>query len=229
MKICLVLSGHFRTADLPPVRDALRKYVIDPYNPDIYVATWNKRGSSKWANDSGIDPEWPVYGQLLEETYGKHLVGWSCSPYGEFLRWYKDHPSLINNIHNSFPQFYLLQKAYQLLRFSGRHYDVIIWSRPDFIYTAPIPEKSLVGGDIINQINAPPAFYANRIYMLWLASGQRVFQDYAQNLFERHAELRNVDMGNGLTPDDPCNMAYAYLKDKYPIMDAEWNFGDIYR
>lgn len=223
----MVLSGHWRTANLQPVKDSLEKYVWS-LDPDIYVSTWDKRGVSKYANHVGINPNDEINTDIIKETYGNRLQSHKIDSYDKFLEIYGPNPYMVSNIHNAYPQFYLMKVAGQLLKESRVAYDFVIWSRPDVYYWDAISQNVFCEDDrILFHQNTPPAYHPNRVYALWMTSAQSVFEYYSQ-IFDHMSEICS-DCGTGLDPSDPCRLLYCYLKDKYNIQSTDKYFCDVYR
>ena len=228
MRIANILTGQFRGADNPTIQESLRKNLCDISNPDIYLCVWNNRGESKWDRENHRpkrhSPDEEVTKALIEKTY-PNVKRYAIHNYAEFMDKYKDSPEIQDPL-NTVPQFFLMAQSLQL--FNPAAYDLIIWSRPDFIYYRHLPPVVIQHPDKFWHINTGSSYYPERIYALWAASSPRNMAKFL-NIFADRDEYWDIPSHNGLGRTDPCRILYKYMEKDCEIQSVPEVIGDIHR
>ncbi len=151
MKVALCLSGHMRkfTHTFP----ALHKYVIQPYQCDVFIHTWDVLGyTCAYKSDGSLDRH-PVSLSQINALYNpKKIIVDSTDFVNELLVQAKQYaPHLINipkPVSHMAGMFYKIYAANELKNFyeieSGIKYDCVIRCRPDLMFLHPLDmEKNL--------------------------------------------------------------------------------------
>lgn len=146
MNVAIVLSGHMRCWNqvLPNFKDQ----VIDRYNPDIFIHTWNDEGW--WVPQEGatglhersdiIDPD------AVEINYNP--ISMVVEDYNNFLPIFQERVKTFTNFYhrprNIVSMFYKMGAGINLLEEhvlkTGKKYDLVIRMRPDMILHEPLPD-----------------------------------------------------------------------------------------
>src|SRR5665213_587869 len=86
MRTAICLLGQMRTFDATPVRESFSRFITERLNPDVFVATWDKRGHSHWAEYSGMDISYSneniSASQILDQY---HAVNVAVENYDDWL------------------------------------------------------------------------------------------------------------------------------------------------
>lgn len=161
MKVALVLTGHMRCWEkcFPNTKER----IIDKYNPDIYIATWDNEGY--WTspeNDPeghGINKQSPkldiskIYDTYRPKTisvYEQNLYAPKFEKTAEQLQPYcKEIRS-----KNIVSQFFMIEQGLKHLTLLYPHlkYDMVIRMRPDLIFHEELPDFN---PNIFNAIKHP--------------------------------------------------------------------------
>lgn len=164
MKTALLLSGHFR--DIVFCYPSLKEQIIDVYNPDIFISSWNPGAdfshslgaSSQNINDSATvqdiismlkpksikleDFNSPVADSIKKKAWNLDVYGpmtGETNPVSIFCMWYKIQSSSL-----------LMQEYEQKL---GEKYDLVIKGRFDINLHDPV-----IVDENPNVISIPPGF-----------------------------------------------------------------------
>jgi hypothetical protein len=150
MKVAVILTGHMRCW-----RDVLPNFkekVIDRYNPDIFIHTWNEEGwwiPGDKQNTKGYFEETPTvdFNEIVEAYQPKDLVieDWQKNGYNELFEYRGNlYPNFAHRPKNILSMFYKLYSGIQLMeKFvvkTGQHYDLVIRMRPDMIFNQDLPD-----------------------------------------------------------------------------------------
>ncbi len=133
MKVALLLSGQLRTYKSTFVN--LKKFIIDPLSPDIYLSTWSETGSSHkelFFNNSEI-----ISKQYLQDFYNTPYVNVEkfdsifFDEIGDIKVPEKLKILEKSNYKGTLPMFYHMKKCFDLVE--KNNYDLFIRMRPDYI------------------------------------------------------------------------------------------------
>ncbi len=144
MKVAVVLTGHMR--EWKTVFPNFKEKIIDRYNPDIFIHTWDNEGY--WINSSEStnphSPELDVAG--VKKAY---------NPVGILVENFDDYDAVITQRASKFKNFshkpknivsmyYGISSGVHLLEkycaLTGVKYDLVIRMRPDMILHEDLPE-----------------------------------------------------------------------------------------
>lgn len=146
MNVALLLSGHLRNYEVSYKN--LKKHIIDVFDPDIFIHTWNNRGNviKKYCSDTKLKvnkenvistyfPKEIVFEDFneIDKKVNKNYEQNSVVPVSNIVHMYRK-MALVNNIKNEY------------CKKNNIKYDLVIRARPDLIFESPIPEEEL--GDI---------------------------------------------------------------------------------
>ena len=148
MKVAIVLTGHLRCW-----RDVLPNFkerVIDRYNPDIFIHTWNEEGwwiPGDKQNEKGYFEDTPKIDR--EEIIGAYkptsLVIEDWNNYNELFEYrgnlYKNFAHRPKNILSMFHKLHAgISLVENFVSHTGMFYDLVIRMRPDMILHEDLPE-----------------------------------------------------------------------------------------
>jgi hypothetical protein len=159
MKAALCISGQMRT--YRECRENLKKYIIDPLNPDIFVHTWTNSGITTKAEQKvkkGFRDEKVTY-SILDEFYQprKAIIEEFKDSYAEEMNGVRV-PDMLKEAESqhykgAIPMFYKMYACNELKRRWEREhnfrYDMVIKSRPDMLVAAEIPAQVKENLDIL--------------------------------------------------------------------------------
>ena len=148
MNVAVILTGHLRCwKDVFP---NFKEKVIDRYNPDIFIHTWDNEGwwiPGDKQNEKGYHEEAPdIVQSEINEIYkprGITIENWDkynelFQHRGELFKNYAHRPK------NILSMFYKLNRGISLMEDYvsqiGVHYDLVIRMRPDMIFHDDLPE-----------------------------------------------------------------------------------------
>jgi hypothetical protein len=148
MKIAVVLTGHLRC--WKQVFPNFQDRIINRYNPDIFIHTWNEEGwwiPGDKTNVKGFHESTPsVFEDEIREAYKpKRLVVEDWEKYNNhFETLGETYPNFAHRRKNILSMFYKLQKGISLVEeYSAKHnitYDFVIRMRPDLILNENLPD-----------------------------------------------------------------------------------------
>jgi hypothetical protein len=129
MRVALLLSGHMRY--FKECYSSLKRSILDPLNPDIYVHTWDENDRSMWQDKAyKIDTTLPdnIFKKIVIEQWSEH------EPFFEKM------VGSFPGCHNTYSKpnrvlsmYYKIWQCFQLIK--DEEYDVVIRARPDLFYT----------------------------------------------------------------------------------------------
>ena len=146
MKVALLLTGHMRCWD--QVAPNTRKHIIDKYNADVFIETWDREAYWDPNSQRGITENGPKvdFGKVNEayspvrqmryepfETYEKTFAK-RAEQYTNFYHVPKNQISMWYKVGRGMT----MVEDYMML--TGQTYDVIIRMRPDLYFNEPLPE-----------------------------------------------------------------------------------------
>lgn len=147
MKVAVILTGHMRCW-----RDVLpnfQKRVIDRYNPDIFIHTWNEEGwwiPGDKQNTKGYFEETPkvTYDDMLNYNPTQVIIE-DWNDYNELFEYRgKLYENFAHRPKNILSMFYKLHAGIQLMENyiakTGEFYDLVIRMRPDMIFNEDLPQ-----------------------------------------------------------------------------------------
>ena len=146
MKVALLLTGHMRCWD--QVAPNTRKHIIDKYNADVFIETWDREAYWDPHSQRGITENGPKvdFGKVNEayspvrqmryepfETY-ENAFAKRAEQYTNFYHVPKNQISMWYKVGRGMT----MVEDYMML--TGQTYDVIIRMRPDLFFNEPLPE-----------------------------------------------------------------------------------------
>jgi len=202
MKIALCISGQMRTYE--ECYPNLKKYILDPLQPDIFIHTWEGSGISHKENIH-IEEKIVLYSELEKLYAPKKVV------IEQFDKSYLDKfsgvkvPNLIkekepNQCKGSIPLFYKMNKCNELKKEFEKEfdfkYDVVIKLRPDLMILEPLKIQNI---------------YKNKLY----------FSNYAIN---QNYQLSDKFAYGSSKVMDQYTSVWNYLNEywKTPLGDGNW-------
>lgn len=145
MKVALLLTGHMRCWE--QVFPNTKLHIIDKYNPDIFIDTWDSEAywdphSEKGVTENG--PKLDITG--IENTYKP--VNMNVENYEEFEDNFTTRAKQFTNFYhvpkNQISMWYKVGRGMlsveEHMMLTGKTYDVIIRMRPDLVYNEPLPD-----------------------------------------------------------------------------------------
>lgn len=141
MKCALVLSGHMRYYE--KTFDSLKKFVLDPLQPDIFIHTWNNRGNQ--IPNSGYTVERSEILDVDDVIARYQPKRIEVENFEEVLPTVRSDYRKVSvvpvaNIVNMYRKIYL---ADQLRLQEETEYDFVIKARPDILFESEIPENEI--------------------------------------------------------------------------------------
>lgn len=207
MRVALCLSGQMRTYER--CYSNLKKYILEPLRPDVFIHTWEKKGIWTQAkNFKSIKDEYVDIKKL------KDLYNPKCIEIDEFAHYYTEElkgvkvPETLKqkepkHYKGTLPMFYKIWACNQLKTdWEERHqfeYDVVIRLRPDLLLHEELPNFTLNRPDIIWHNTAHKGEY-NTPY--WQVSDKFVISnsknmDYYSSVFLKLPKYWGTPLGNG--------------------------------
>lgn len=252
MRLAVLVAGEMRNYDNKELMKMNEKNIFDKFEYDIFISTWDKRGSSPYhgtvsKKDYSNDR---VEESGLRETY-KNIKGIRIE---NFDKWLTEIPKTHKAIYDCgffvqgsgkiikctvFPQLYKIWDANEMKkkyeRDNGFTYDIVMRFRGDMCFVEEIPYAYLyelyngVGCNEIWTINPPKIFYSNRIYDIFFYGGS-VAMDQICGSWKHILELIEHKYENGLVKVDSCRVLYvSCLINNLMVINILRCIGDIYR
>lgn len=150
MKVAVILTGHMRCwKDVFP---NFKEKIIDRYNPDIFIHTWNEEGwwiPGDKQNTKGYFEETPTvnFDEIVEAYQPKDLVieDWEKNGYNQLFEYRGSlYPNFAHRPKNILSMFYKLYAGVSLMENfvskTGQYYDLVIRMRPDMIFNEDLPD-----------------------------------------------------------------------------------------
>lgn len=239
MKIALCLAGQFRTFDSEFVYKSLKHFLLDKYDCDLFISTWDKRGIS-YCHGHVINERLSIQNEnITEELITKNLKikGLEIENYNFWennLSLDQSHFMQLGGTHHKgcLPQLYKKMKVVNLLKRCKTKYDYIILTRPDLFLWNNIDLNLYQNQNTIYTFNLPNSisFHPNRIYdIFYMGKSEEVIK-----MSEAYFHINNLlddPYHSNLFTTDCCKMLYIFAK-KYCnfLVETTVNIpGDIFR
>jgi hypothetical protein len=195
-KIAVLLLGNLRSYNI--TFKNLEAHLLQPYNCDVYVTTYNKRFNSKHSNNT---KEEPITESHVRNVYGKFVKKVTVVDQDRFIEPY----CRINNkqytFNNDLERLYTIQKLGMIALdvFRGEcfrnklNYDIIIKMRPDVL----LLERFNINTQISDNQIMIPANDSGGHFNDHIAYGRnRVMSKYL-SYYKYFREVDNFDDGKG--------------------------------
>lgn len=192
MKACLLLSGKLRNAK--DCFDSIKNNLIDVYNADVFLSTWNTDESDditideliKMYSPKSIDVE--EYSNEISDLFSERVKPFMNNTYGIETR-----PLFVFLMYYKMMRVNRLKESYEGL--IGKKYDIVIRSRFDLKVDSKIdfiiPSK--------NEIYIPKGWDWRDGYNDLFAIGNSYSMDYYSNLY--FSLLNMLNKGHVLHPE----------------------------
>jgi hypothetical protein len=238
-KVALLLTGHFRTHK--KLFEDLKRNLLDIYNCDIYISTWNVSDhlSNQYLSNDRLLEELEIYSPWVKfitinnaEGFFEHTKNYMKSkniPYGiwtgEGYKLYHAGITPEDNINRLSSQWYAVEKACASIS-NCNDYDVIIRNRFDvrLLNKFKFLDKDLV----VPGSHAACKYYNVRDYIVY---GKPVISNLLTSMYDKSIEtfikysnfsaetmmeycFKNNNLGISLTIDEDLKYGIDYLLDK---------------
>lgn len=145
MKVALLLTGHMRCWD--QVFPNTKQHIIDKYNPDIFIDTWDSEAywdphSAKGITEGG--PKLDIAG--IEEAYKPVVMNVDSYEHFEdnFVTRVKQFETFYHVPKNQISMWFKVGRGMlsveEHMMLTGKTYDLVIRMRPDLVFNEPLPE-----------------------------------------------------------------------------------------
>ena len=145
MKVALLLTGHMRCWD--QVFPNTKQHIIDKYNPDIFIDTWDSEAywdphSAKGITEGG--PKLDIAG--IEEAYKPVVMNVDSYEQFEdnFVTRAKQFETFYHVPKNQISMWFKVGRGMlsveEHMMLTGKTYDLVIRMRPDLVFNEPLPE-----------------------------------------------------------------------------------------
>ena len=145
MKVALLLTGHMRCWD--QVFPNTKQHIIDKYNPDIFIDTWDSEAywdphSAKGITEGG--PKLDVAG--IEEAYKPVVMNVDSYEQFEdnFVTRAKQFETFYHVPKNQISMWFKVGRGMlsveEHMMLTGKTYDLVIRMRPDLVFNESLPE-----------------------------------------------------------------------------------------
>lgn len=145
MRVAVILTGHMRCWE--QVYPKFKERVIDKYNPDIFIHTWEDEAYWDPHSRAGIAEGTPkVDAQRIFDTYKPTILQqerWSdmkaifenrAMP---FVNYYHVPKNIISMLYKMHAGVSLMEQHVAL---TGKYYDLVIRMRPDLVFNQDLPD-----------------------------------------------------------------------------------------
>jgi hypothetical protein len=224
MKIAVCLAGQYRTFDSDVVQKTIKYFLLDKYECDLYISTWENRGVSlNHGNIVSIKNE----SDTIKYEDINNYIHFENIEIENYSTWYSNlETNLKNLIHNSglhsgtIPQLYKKYKAYSLIP-KDKNYDFVIVTRPDIFIFDDFNIENLLEDNIVWNCNPQNtwAYYPNRIFDI-MYMGKKDSIDLISNCYFNIQKLLDDPFNSNLSSLDCCKMLYIYAK-KYCNLEVK--------
>ena len=148
MKTALILTGHMRC--WPIVFMTYKKFILDKFNPDVFLHVWNNEGwwsGEKDGGPIGIQQNTPEINVEQVTEYYKP-VRMVVEQYEPFIPYFEERIKTFTNFYhrpkNICSMFYKMMQGVNMIErhsmVTGTKYDLVIRMRPDFYIQSPLPD-----------------------------------------------------------------------------------------
>ena len=145
MKVALLLTGHMRCWD--QVFPNTKQHIIDKYNPDIFIDTWDSEAywdphSAKGITEGG--PKLDIAG--IEEAYKPVVMNVDSYEHFEdnFVTRAKQFETFYHVPKNQISMWFKVGRGMlsveEHMMLTGKTYDLVIRMRPDLVFNESLPE-----------------------------------------------------------------------------------------
>lgn len=145
MKVALLLTGHMRCWD--QVFPNTKQHIIDKYNPDIFIDTWDSEAywdphSAKGITEGG--PKLDIAG--IEEAYKPVVMNVDSYEQFEdnFVTRAKQFETFYHVPKNQISMWFKVGRGMlsveEHMMLTGKTYDLVIRMRPDLVFNESLPE-----------------------------------------------------------------------------------------
>jgi len=199
MKIALILSGQFR--DAKKSYESIKKYILDPYSPDIFISTWVNPSQIVPSGWFGETPNDDCSVDEIAEMYNPKSIVMETFDTNEGGFFHREAKKLDINLEegtetkttNVFAMWYKKHSANQLkIKWEEQNnfkYDVVVLSRFDLCFL----EEPIIEILPPNKIKIPVGFdWCGGIGDLF-AYGDSITMDKYFQIFEKMKEYRLED------------------------------------
>ena len=239
-RVAILLCGEMRNFDHVEMNNLNNKYLFDLFNCDLFVSTWDERGTSITVSEKNYKNE-----NINEARIRTNYKNVKKINIDNFKGWFDDLPESHKELYHAgngtiakataIPQLYKLWDCNRLkTEFEKEHnftYDVVIRFRPDFCLVQEIPDflPCYRLDRKIFSLNPPKISYPNRIYDIFFY-GNSSSMDSISNAWTNIIHLTKNDFQNGLSNVDACRLLYVQcLLDFNKPVEIHRCIGDIYR
>lgn len=234
MKVAVCLAGQYRTFDNPIVQRTLNHFLLEKYDCDVFVSTWDDTGRSVNNTQDTSSPNRKVQESHILQYLPKAVV-----EVENYKEWYNSLPQQLRayidatTLHSGcVPQLYKKYKAVALIPKEAQ-YDVVIVTRPDLFYLEELPLSSIkeTTGTIWNSNPVGTwAYYPNRIFDI-MYMGVRESVDALSQCYFNIDKLLDDPHQTGLHSLDCCKMLYTFAKDfcNLQVQSTTTLIGNVYR
>jgi hypothetical protein len=145
MKVAIVLTGHMRC--WKQVYPNFKQRLIDRYNPDIFIETWEDEAYWDPHSQHGIVKDAPkVNFDELRNTY--RPIAMRFDSYEKYQNSFEERAKQYSNFYhvpkNIISMLFKLGRGVLMLEdymfLTGGTYDLVIRMRPDLVFNEPLPE-----------------------------------------------------------------------------------------
>lgn len=145
MNVAIVLTGHMRCWQ--QVYPNFRQRIVDRYNPDIFIETWNDEAYWDPHSQHGIVKNAPqVDFEKLKETYQPVAV--RTESYEKYEKNFEERAKQYSNFYhvpkNIISMLFKLGRGILMLEdymfLTGKTYDLVIRVRPDLVFNEDLPD-----------------------------------------------------------------------------------------
>ena len=249
MKIALLICGQMRTFDHPKVLEYLDK-LIEKFNCDVFLSTWNNRGISVWS-EHALKEQADIQSQEKNKAIGldhinliPNIKKYIIDNYGEFINnqcndgiksFLNQSPdTLYHSKATSIPSLYKLYSAYQLLEEYEKEnkikYDIVIKTRPDFLHVHTDIEKYFNRiDDTLFHINTGISYCPDRVYEMFFLSSSSIMKIVCESWLNFN-QLVNTDYSLHMARLDACRLVYSQcILNNIKIDTFDKVLGDVLR
>lgn len=151
MRTAVVLTGHLRCWE--KVFANFKSRIIDQYNPDIFISTWDNEGywiPGERQNGIGVYEHSPKLDiQKVYDTYKPKALEVQCwDDYKDYFRSLAElYPNYLHRPENILSMFWKIQRGVNLIS-NFDHYNLVIRMRPDIVFHHDLPNFTIVNNNV---------------------------------------------------------------------------------
>ena len=252
-RIAILMAGEMRNFDNKDLIAMNNKYLFDMYDCDIFISTWDKRGSSTY--NGTIDTKQYTETDITKDQLQKVYKNIKNIHIENFDNWLQTIPEEYKKIYDKgllvpwsgkiikcsiFPQFYKIWDANNMKKQyeceNNFKYDIVMRFRSDLWLVDPIPltylHEFLTSQCTFNKIwtsNPPKIFYPKRVYDIFFYGDSDTMNKLC-DAWKNIIVLINHNFDNGLLDVDSCRSLYVQcLLNDIKVIDILKCIGDVYR